>query len=290
MNLYRYSIFLVICTFILLVAGGLVTSHEAGLAVPDWPLSYGQLMPPMVGNIAWEHGHRMIAGAVGFLTLILAIWMQFSTITKGIKKIGWIALGAVILQALLGGLTVIFMLPPPVSILHACLGQTFFCILISIAYLLKESIVGAGFPRPNIESGRGNLAPTSRAKRLFLITTILIYIQLILGALIRHTDFTVIPHIVLAFVIVIHVALVLRRATIDFPQSVGVVRTAVFLGIITVTQFFLGLGSFVTTRMIERSYAPSNAEVLFTAAHHSTGALVLGSSFFLTLIVFFKRT
>ena len=77
-NLYFFSLFLVAWTAFLILAGGLVTSHDAGLAVLDWPLSYGQFFPPMVGNIFWEHGHRMIAGLAGIFTLVLAIWIQMS--------------------------------------------------------------------------------------------------------------------------------------------------------------------------------------------------------------------
>src|SRR3989338_6493866 len=106
--LYRYSIVVVMGTFLLVLAGGLVTSHDAGLAVPDWPTSYGQWFPPMVGNIFWEHGHRMIAGSVGILTLILTLWIHFKEKRKGLRILGWITLGSVVAQAVLGGLTVLF--------------------------------------------------------------------------------------------------------------------------------------------------------------------------------------
>ena len=101
--LYRYAFLLTMLTLVLILAGGLVTSHEAGLAVPDWPLSYGQFFPPMVGNIFWEHGHRMIAGIVGLLTLGLAIATQGAGhVRAAVKKLGWIAFMAVVLQVLIG--------------------------------------------------------------------------------------------------------------------------------------------------------------------------------------------
>ncbi len=136
-KLFYFSFFLCLCVVVLILAGGLVTSHEAGLAVPDWPLSYGQLMPPMVGNVFWEHGHRMIAGTVGMLTLILAVAIQRAEERVWLKKLGWIAFGAVVAQAVLGGLTVRLMLPDAISILHACLAQTFFCLILSITYFLS---------------------------------------------------------------------------------------------------------------------------------------------------------
>ena len=88
---YRFSFFLLLSILVLILAGGLVTSHEAGLAVPDWPLSYGQWFPPMVGNVVWEHGHRMIAGVVGILTLILTVSIQLFESRSWLKRFAWVA-------------------------------------------------------------------------------------------------------------------------------------------------------------------------------------------------------
>ena len=121
-----------------MVAGGLVTSNDAGLSVPDWPLSYGKLMPKMEGGIFFEHGHRMVATTVGILTIILAIWLARAETRRWLRRLGWIALGAVIAQGLLGGMTVIFMLPKPVSISHACLAQLFFSTTVLIALFTSE--------------------------------------------------------------------------------------------------------------------------------------------------------
>src|SRR5262249_27902360 len=115
------------------VAGGLVTSNDAGLSVPDWPLSYGKLMPPMEGGIFYEHGHRMVAAAVGLLTIILAVWLWRGERRIWLRRLGLIGLAAVILQGVLGGLPVIFLLPKPVSISHACLAELFFCTMVAIA-------------------------------------------------------------------------------------------------------------------------------------------------------------
>ena len=118
-RLHLFAGFTAASTLILIAAGGLVTSTGSGLAVPDWPLSYGMLMPPMVGGVFYEHGHRMIATAVGFLTVILAIWTWRVENRLWVKRLAGIALAAVVLQGLLGGLTVIFLLPTPVSVSHA---------------------------------------------------------------------------------------------------------------------------------------------------------------------------
>src|ERR1700674_997355 len=118
--LHQFAIFLAFWTLLLVVAGGLVTSNDAGLSVPDWPLSYGKLMPKMEGGVFFEHGHRMVATTVGLLTVILAIWLWRSDTRRWMRRLGWIALAAVVAQGLLGGMTVISLLPKPVSISHAC--------------------------------------------------------------------------------------------------------------------------------------------------------------------------
>ncbi len=115
----------------LLIAGALVTSNDAGLSVPDWPLSYGSLLPPMVGGIFYEHGHRMIASFVGLLSIVLAVWLwRVESRRLGERWLRWLgvaALGAVVAQGMLGGITVLFFLPPAVSSAHATLAQLFFC-------------------------------------------------------------------------------------------------------------------------------------------------------------------
>ncbi|MGH9658302.1 MAG: COX15/CtaA family protein, partial [Bryobacteraceae bacterium] len=141
--LHRYAVLLAGATLFLVVAGALVTSHEAGLSVPDWPLSYGRLMPEMTGGIFYEHGHRMVATAVGVLTIGLAIWLARADDRRWMRRLGWIALAAVIAQGALGGMTVIFMLPKPVSISHACLAQLFFSTTVCLALFTSE-----GWRRP----------------------------------------------------------------------------------------------------------------------------------------------
>ncbi len=111
MVLHRFAVFTAACTFLLLVAGALVTSNDAGLAVPDWPLSYGSVAPPMVGGIFYEHSHRVMATFVGILTIVLAVWLWRSEPRRWVRRLGLIALGAVIAQGVLGGLTVVFFLP-----------------------------------------------------------------------------------------------------------------------------------------------------------------------------------
>src|SRR5436190_7525407 len=132
-GVHRFAVFVACATFFLIIAGANVTSHDAGLATSDWPRSNGQWFPKMVGNLFWEHGHRMVATAVGILTIVLAIYLQVSERRSWVKRLGWIALGCVIAQGLLGGLTVKLNLPLIVSAAHATLAQLFFLITVSLA-------------------------------------------------------------------------------------------------------------------------------------------------------------
>src|SRR6185436_14542680 len=119
MWLNRYLKLLVFATFCLLIAGGLVTSTDSGLAVPDWPKSYGMWMPPMGGGVFYEHGHRMVASSVGLLPVIFAVWLWLQEPREWVRVLGLLALGAVIAQGILGGIIVKYFLPAPVSVAHA---------------------------------------------------------------------------------------------------------------------------------------------------------------------------
>src|SRR5881392_3066571 len=122
-SLRRFTKLVAFATLLLIYAGAMVTSTGSGLAVPDWPLSFGMLMPPMVGGIFYEHGHRMIAATVGFLVVIQALWLSAGEPKRFVRLLGWSSLGAVIAQGLLGGLTVKLFLPHAVSIAHAGLAE-----------------------------------------------------------------------------------------------------------------------------------------------------------------------
>jgi cytochrome c oxidase assembly protein subunit 15 len=179
--LHRFATFVAACTVVLVLAGSFVTSTGSGLSVPDWPTSYGWNMftfPPSkwVGGIFYEHGHRLIASTVGFLTIILAAWLWRADSHRWMKWLGVTALGAVILQGLLGGLTVLFFLPAPVSTAHAGLAEIFFCLTIAIALFTSPS-----WRRGDDRVDDGVL------RRVATTTTALVYIQILVGATMRHT-------------------------------------------------------------------------------------------------------
>ena len=186
-GLHAFACILVVLTVGLIVAGAMVTSTGSGLSVPDWPTTYGENMflfhpDKWVGGIFYEHGHRLIASSIGFLTIILALYAQICARRQAVRVLGWVALATVIAQGILGGMTVKFMLPTWISVFHACLAQTFLCILMTIAVLTHRR--WDGYSRTsNASPGRQRrvaLAP--------LALVIVIFGQLIAGALMRHTQ------------------------------------------------------------------------------------------------------
>src|SRR5436853_254520 len=138
-GVHRFALLVAGATFFLIIAGANVTSHDAGLATSDWPLSNGQFFPKMVGNLFWEHGHRLVATTVGILTIALAFVLQFQERRTWVKRLGWIALAGVVAQGLLGGLTVKLNLPLAVSAAHATLAQLFFLTTVSLAVFTSQS-------------------------------------------------------------------------------------------------------------------------------------------------------
>lgn len=173
-----------VSVFLLLVAGALVTSTGSGLAVPDWPLSYGKLMPPMVGGILYEHGHRMIAATVATMVGLQILVLGFGRTDRTTFRLGLAAFGAILAQAVLGGLTVIFLLPPAISSAHAGLAQVVFALTATIA--LRTSLFWARFAEaaPRAGAPAGALA---KASRLALLAAGATYVQVLLGAIVRHT-------------------------------------------------------------------------------------------------------
>ena len=289
--LHRYTKLVAASTVLLIAAGGMVTSTDSGLAVPDWPNTYGQFMftfpyEKMVGGIFYEHGHRMIASTVGFLTIILAVWTWLVEPRRWLRWLAVAALGAVILQGLLGGLTVLFLLPAPISIGHAGLAQLFFCTTVSLALFTSR---GWRTPRqPPVDDGM--------LRRVALATTILVYCQILVGATMRHIEAGLaIPDFPLAFG---HVVPPLWNAgiAVHFAHRVGamvvslailaaaghvwyhhrsrreLVRPATLMVAFVLIQ--ITLGAFVIW---------SGLQPIVNTAHVVNGALVLATSLVLTL-------
>jgi len=291
--LNRYAKLVAAATALLIAAGGMVTSTGSGLSVPDWPNTYGWFMFsfPMskwVGGIRYEHTHRLIASTVGFLTIILAIWTWRVEPRAWVRRLAFAALGAVILQGLLGGLTVLLLLPPAVSIGHAGLAQLFFCITLTLAVVTSPSWKALSFPANDL-----------MLRRVTLITTVLIYCQILVGATMRHVGAGLaIPTFPLAFghvvppvwssAIAVHYAhrlgaLVVLCAVFATAGHVWYwhPRRREFTRPATLLVFFVcvqaTLGAFVVL---------SSLQPIINTAHVVNGALVLGTSLVLTLSVY----
>jgi heme a synthase len=281
---HRLALLTSASTLALIFIGGLVTSTESGLSVPDWPLSYGMVMPPMVGGVFYEHGHRMAASFVGFLTLVLALWTWRRETRAGVRRLGWIALLAVCIQGLLGGLTVIYLLPTAISVTHACLAQTFFLLTIALAYGTSREWLTAA---PLAEDRAGMRGAAFAA-------TGVVYVQLLLGALMRHLDAGLaIPDFPLAFgrllpplgdprvavhfahrlgAVVVLIAIVRLYLAARRNGDVLYARPARVLLVLITAQISLGASVIWTGRA-----------VYWTTAHVATGAAVLGTCFFVAL-------
>jgi heme a synthase len=277
--LHLYAVLVACATLLLIVAGALVTGNDAGLSVPDWPTSFGRFrMPPMVGGVKYEHGHRMVAGAVGVLTIILALWIGKSEPRRWVRRLGGAAVLAIVAQALLGGITVLFYLPATISVSHACLAQLFFCTTVSLALF-----TGSGWRWDDTQCEDTSSPPL---RRLSAATTALIFIQLILGAAFRHHGLGIIPHILVACLVAIGVLWLLARVLSEF-RSQAQLRSAAFLLVgLLVLQVFLGIGSYLMLLSAGNAPQPLPPVVAVTTLHVAMGALVLASSLVFTLKVY----
>ncbi len=218
-GLHRLAVATAGATLVLLFLGGLVTSTGSGLAVPDWPLSFGQVFPPMLGGVLFEHGHRLAATAVGCLTVVLALWTVVGDGRASVRALGLLALLAVVLQGVLGGITVLYKLPLAVSVTHACLAQPFFCLTVTLALVTSPAWSA---PRPRRSpAALGVLAG---------LTTGAVFGQVVLGALVRHMHAGLaIPDFPLAFGRLVP-PLVTPYIAVHFAHRVGALLVAAAVG------------------------------------------------------------
>jgi heme a synthase len=289
--LHWYAVVLAIATVCLIFIGALVTSTGSGLAVPDWPLSFGQVFPPMVGGVFYEHGHRLAAAFVGMLTVTFTVLVTRWEPRRWVRWVARGALLAVILQGLLGGLTVLLRLPTVISVAHACLAQAFLCLTVLLAVC-----TGSGWYRRTV-----TIAQEERLtwRVLASLTTGLIYAQLVVGAIMRHTgaglaipDFPLafgrlIPpfdrpgvtihflHRVGALAIFLSLGWIVLRVLRRYHTAALLVWPALILAALLIVQLTLG----ALTIWMQRAVLPMTA-------HVAVGAIVLATSLVLTLRVF----
>jgi heme a synthase len=280
-GLHRFAIVTACMTLVLIVAGALVTSNDAGLSVPDWPTTFGSFykMPHMVGGVQYEHGHRMVAEFVGLLTIVLAVWTWRVEKRRWLRLLGLAALGTVIIQGILGGLTVLFFLPPAISSAHAAIAQTFFCINVAIAVFTGRRWVEEQ-PRVELDLRRPTLFT------LTLLSIFVLYVQLILGAMFRHNGLSWWPHVVHAAVVAIVLSWTAVRAISVYPHVDAVKRSAITMLGLMVGQLCLGFLAFITRVMWGKDAAqPELPMVISTVVHVAMGALLLATAVVLAIQV-----
>ena len=292
-GIHRLATFLAGYVVLLITAGGLVKSLEAGLSVPDWPLSYGMINPPRwweIETVRAEHGHRLIAGVALILTVWLVVWIARREPRAWVRRLGYVALASVLAQALLGGLTVLFFLPQPISVSHAALAQLFLCRVVTLAVATSPAWRKGDAVKPGGSRDPG-IATLAAA------TTVAIYSQILIGAIMRHAgaglaipdfpwvfgglvppsfDFAIgihYTHRIGALVVLALVVSTLARVWARARDTPALLLPALSMMAIALLQATLGALVIVTGKAV----APNTL-------HVGTGALLLAASVVLTLV------
>jgi len=277
---HRLAVLTAVATFPLLFIGGLVTSKGAGLAVPDWPTTFGYNMflypwSKMVGGIFYEHSHRLAGSFVGLCTIFLALTLWFKESRRWLRWLGIAALTMVIAQGVLGGLRVVW-LEHTLALVHAALAQAFFAFVTALAVLTSPQW-RREIQEPPVDDG-------GKLLRLGIITTAMIYLQVVFGAVLRHTGEWLVAHLLFAALVTLHVALLLFRVTRNRPGDPKLVRLATFLGALLAAQLLLGAASYFG-KYTAFWRISADAVVYITTVHLAAGALMLVTSLIFTLRV-----
>jgi heme a synthase len=276
-GLHRFAFATSACTVLLLMAGALVTSNDAADSVPDWPLAYGKIIPPLVGGIRYEYAHRLMAGTVAILTLALAILLARSG-SRFLRNLGFTALALVIAQAVLGGVRVLFHNPALTATIHAILAQIFFITVVSLTLFTSQWWNGAPAKLDDPAS------PPLRT--LSAITAAAIFVQLILGAGFRHGAFGILPHMIGAFLVLFLSIWTSRTVRVRFGTVKQLRRWGILLQSFIGTQFLLGIAAYWAVVQEIKAQQPTTTYVILTVAHVLVGALTLAASVVLALSAF----
>jgi cytochrome c oxidase assembly protein subunit 15 len=263
-------------TYLLLTLGGVVTSREAGLIFEDWPLSRGSINPE-----GWihnpderaEHGHRLLGALAGILTIALAVSLQRRDERRFVRRLGWVALVAVCVQGVLGGLRVTE-ISGNLALLHGCTGQAFFCLMVALVYYTSRDA------RRSDE-----MAPEMRHEAIAAGATVFaLYMQVVLGAQLRHVGGPITVHLFGAVLAAGSVVWLVTRILLRHDDKPGLVKPALFLGFVLLVQLALGVYTAHVLVRYDADYI-TRAQVLLPTAHQSVGAVMLA-----TAVVVWLRT
>ena len=267
---HRLALTTVAATFVLILFGGLVTNTGSALAVPDWPTTFGYTMflypwSKMVGGVFYEHSHRLIGSVVGLLTLALAVtcWRQGGVA----RRLGLVAVAAVIAQGVLGGLRVV-LLQNVLAILHGCLAQAFFGLVAAIAFLTSAA---AARPTPPVGPSLRTLAQLAAA---------MVYAQIVFGALLTHAG-RMDLHLAGALLVFVFVPIVTARSRRSGDPVAATAARALLaaLGL----QLLLGVGSFLVRFTSIALPGGQFTGLALPVAHRVFGSLILGGALVLAL-------
>ncbi len=277
-------------TFILLVVGGIVTSKDAGLAVVDWPNTFGYNMflfplSKMSGGIYYEHAHRLFGALVGLTILVLAVYLQLVETRRYVKVLSVSALVLVIVQGVLGGLRVTgtftlssspeMMLPNPyLAVIHGVLGQLLFALLVALTIFTSGSLDSASILHTRNP-------PADITVNWVLVS--LLALQLLIGAGLRHVGIWLVPHIIVAIILVAVAFYAGARVFFRLGVAVPMVKRAgLVLVILASVQAVLGIGSYIVT-WTPFSEPLHQMQVALTTAHQAVSALLIASAVALLL-------
>jgi cytochrome c oxidase assembly protein subunit 15 len=272
---YRFAVATACCTILLMMAGAMVTSNGAADSVPDWPLAYHRLVPPLIGGIRFEYTHRVLAGLVSIMTLVLAVWITMTEGRPVAKRLGWTALVLVLAQAGLGGFRVLKGYPAISATAHATLAQVFFITMVGLSLYLS-SWWQSDLPQLD-DSG------TPRVRLLASWMTVSILVQLVLGAAFRHGAFGIIPHLMGAAVVTAMILWAAATAKRRFRGDRDLRHATIFLHAFFGIQILLGGLAWWAVIRAEDEVQPTVTYATLTVAHVLGGALTLAAAVVFTL-------
>ena len=276
---HRLAVLAALAAFPLLFFGGAVTSKNAGLAVPDWPLSYGSINPPgwwRIDHVFYEHSHRLLGWTVGFLAIAQAVAAGFGEKRPAVRRLAYGLLVGVSIQGLLGGLRVTE-ISTTLALVHGCFGQLVFAAMVVMAAVSSPRWPGLT-PRP-FEAG-------GYSSRFAIATLLAVVGQLILGAAGRHLGVTVVPHVLWSLAVMAMVHAGLGRVLRSY-RDVGFLRIpAVLAAILVVVQMGIGVAAWAVTAQQNPARTASLLEWAVPTLHVAVGAIILASTAVMAVVSF----
>jgi cytochrome c oxidase assembly protein subunit 15 len=276
---YRLAVATTAATLLLIFVGGVVTNTGSALAVPDWPTTFGHNMfaypwSQMVGGILYEHSHRLLGSLVGMLTVGLALWLALTDSRRWMRWLGLIAVVAVIVQGILGGMRVL-MLETRFALVHACLAHAFLSLLVAIAVFTSPAWSQAGGSAPP--------AGGSRLAMRAIGTAVLLYLQIVLGALMTHAGAAFDLHLAGAGLAAVAVVVLAGTVLSEHAEVPPIRRPALLLLSLLMLQFALGTGAYLARFTGLREQSSALTLVALPVAHRIVGALMLATAVVLSL-------